>query len=187
MPTQDDLRILASGRFLRLVQRGAWEYADRVNCTGAVVIVALTSERELVLVEQFRIPIGRRTIELPAGLVGDTEDRDSHDFEATVRRELLEETGFTAQDVERLVEGPTSGGLSTEMVTLFLATGLRREAAGGGVAGEQIVVHVVPVADAEAWLARRMADGVAVDPKVYAGIYFAARRLGGPPGGVMDW
>ncbi|HEX4000846.1 MAG TPA: hypothetical protein VHX65_20025, partial [Pirellulales bacterium] len=71
-------KTLASGKYLRLLAQAHWEFAERVNATGAVVIVAMTDERKLLLVEQYRIPVGCRVIELPAGLVGDVPDADSH-------------------------------------------------------------------------------------------------------------
>ena len=57
------------GRFLRVIQEGRWEYADRVKTSGAVAIVAVTEDARLVLTEQYRIPMGKRVIELPAGSV----------------------------------------------------------------------------------------------------------------------
>ncbi len=100
---------LAEGKFLRLVRRGHWEYADRTNARGAVVILAITDDAKIVLTEQFRIPLDRPTIEMPAGLAGDTPGDALDDganatqrlgwLEATARRELIEETGYSARDM----------------------------------------------------------------------------------------
>ena len=159
------------GRFLRVVQDGRWEYADRVHTTGAVVIVAVTDDGQLILTEQYRIPVGRRVLELPAGLVGDLAAHATEEFAEAARRELLEETGYAAQDLRSLASGPPSAGLASELVAFFQAGSPRRVAAGGGDAHEEIQVHEVPLAGIDAWLRRRQAEGVLVDPKIYAGLY----------------
>lgn len=177
MQKDDASEILAAGRFLRLVRRGHWEYAERVHPRPAVVIVAVTPARELVLVEQFRIPLQARVIELPAGLVGDIPGDDHPDPRAHARRELLEETGFRAGRIKRLFGGPVSAGFGTETVEFFLATGLRRVSSGGGVEGEQIDVHLVPLDQVESWLKRRTRRDRLADPKIFAGLYFARRAV----------
>jgi ADP-ribose pyrophosphatase len=176
MDDRSQRRVLAEGRFARLVAQNGWEWAERVNTTGAVIIVAVTTERQLVLVEQFRIPLGCRAIELPAGLVGDVCGSETESRAEAARRELLEETGYEAATMEFLVSGPSSPGLVNELYTLFLARDARRVARGGGDASEQIHVHLVRLDEADAWLERKRSDGVAVDPRVYAGLYFAASR-----------
>ena len=82
---------LHKGRFLALVKEGHWEYADRTNSTGAAIIVAVTEERKLLLVEQYRIPVHARTIELPAGIIGDEPGNGDEVHAEAARRELLEE------------------------------------------------------------------------------------------------
>lgn len=159
------------GKYLRVLQQGRWEYADRVNTTGAVAIVALTENSGLILVEQYRIPVARRVIELPAGLVGDLAADATEDFSVAARRELLEETGYEAAEMRCLTSGPPSAGLASEIVVFFRATGLRRLTKGGGDPHEEIQVHEVPVADVRPWLEQQMAKGVLVDPKVYAGLF----------------
>lgn len=165
---------LAQGRFVRLVKHGHWEYADRVNATGAVVIVAVTADRKLLLVEQFRIPLQRDVIELPAGLAGDTAGEPGDDIIGSARRELLEETGYEADSLEIATFGPTSAGLTTEVVHIVVANDLRKTADGGGIEHEEIVVHEVPLTEVGTWVARQIAAGKLVDPKVFAGLYFAA-------------
>jgi ADP-ribose pyrophosphatase len=169
-------QILAAGRFVRLVSDGGWEYAERVGSTGVVTIVAVTDEGRLLLAEQYRRPVGRRVIELPAGLAGDIDGAESEEFAAAARRELLEETGYRAERMTWLTEGPSSAGLSSEVITFFLATGLEKTGPGGGDGSEQIEVHEVPLDSAAEWLAARAKDGTYVDPKVYAGLYFAMQR-----------
>lgn len=162
--------ILGQGRFLRLVRRGRWEYCQRRNISGIVVIVAVTDARELVLVEQERPAVRARVIELPAGLAG---DGGAESLDVAARRELLEETGYQADRWERLCEVVPSPGLTSEVVTFYRASGLKKGGPGGGDETEQIVVHVVPLKGAEAWLRARAAAGFLIDEKVYAGLYFA--------------
>lgn len=169
-------RLLYEGRFLRLVAKDGWEWVERVNTTGAVVIAAVTEAGQLVLTEQYRIPLAARVIELPAGLVGDVAGTEQEEMAEAARRELLEETGYQADRLEFLTEGPSSAGLATEVYSLFLARRARRVAPGGGEGAEDIQVHVVPLENVHAWLAERRQGGVLVDPKVYTGLYFATRR-----------
>jgi ADP-ribose pyrophosphatase len=163
---------LHTGRFLTLVREGHWEYAERVNATGAAIIVAVTEAGKLLLVEQYRIPCHAHTIELPAGIIGDEPEAGDESHAEAARRELLEETGYAAEHIEALTTGPASSGAISEIVTLFRATGLRKAGAGGGVAHEAITVHEVPLNEVRGWLADKARSGVLVDPKVYAGLYF---------------
>jgi ADP-ribose pyrophosphatase len=172
-------KTLSTGQFLSLIREGHWEYAERVRATGAAIIVAVTSEEKLLLVEQYRIPCHARTIEMPAGIIGDEPDVGDESHVEAARRELLEETGYEADRIEEVMTGPASSGLASELVTFFLATGLRRLGKGGGVGHEEIVVHEIPLTDVERWLAEKARSGVLVDPKVYAGLFFLSRRLSG--------
>jgi ADP-ribose pyrophosphatase len=173
----DTTEIIASGKFLRLVRRRRWEYADRINSSGAVVIVAVTDDRRIVLIQQYRLPLDREVIELPAGLAGDTPGGADESFAVAARRELLEETGYQCREMIELMTGPTSAGLSTEVVTLFRATGLTKVHAGGGTEHEQIEVHEVPLDEVLGWLRRKSDQGMLIDPKVYAGLYFAGHQF----------
>lgn len=160
---------MCEGQYLRLVRRGHWEYAERTNAGSAVIVIAVTPERKLLFVEQFRIPLGAPTIEMPAGLVGDLDAADT--MEEAARRELLEETGWLASEVKVLMVGPTSSGMSNELIAFVRARGLTRVHAGGGDETEDITVHEVPVDEAPRWLAGKMADGYAMDPKLWAGLW----------------
>lgn len=169
-------KYLYEGRFIHLKQRDGWEYAERPNITGIVLVVPLTSTGELVLNEQYRLPVQQAVIELPAGLVGDTPGEADESLEDAARRELLEETGYAADRLEYLCAGPPSAGITNEILTLYLARDVERVASGGGVEDEQITVHTVPLDEVEAWLEQQVRDGKLVDPKVYAGLYFARFR-----------
>ena len=167
----DAAECLHEGRFLRLVRRAEWEYVERVNVTGVAVLVPVTSQGEIVLVEQYRIPVRARMVELPAGLVGDEEGFRGEDILAAANRELDEETGYRAHRLQVLAISPSSGGMTSELVTFVLASDLSKVGKGGGVEGEDIVVHVVPLRDLSEWLPRKEAQGCLIDPKIYAGLH----------------
>jgi ADP-ribose pyrophosphatase len=173
---QHQLRILAEGKFTRLVAANHWEWVERINTTGAVVIVPITADRRIVLIEQYRIPLRSRVLELPAGLVGDVPGAADEPLLEAARRELLEETGYEAAHWQRLIEGPSSAGLTTEMYHLFLAGDARKVGAGGGDAQEQIDVVIAPLDGIDAWLEEKRRTGIVIDPKIYMGLYFAGRR-----------
>ena len=175
-PTSSAPWVVREGKFVRFLVKDGWEYVERPNCTGAVIIIALTDEGKLLFTEQYRIPVGKPVIEFPAGLVGDRRGEEAEALETAAIRELLEETGYAAERILPLASGPTSAGLSNELVTLVQAVGLVKRAAGGGEGYERITVHEVPLGDVEAWLRRMEARGRLVDPKVYAGLYFLKQR-----------
>ena len=175
----DQARTLAEGRFLRLVKRDGWEYVERVNVRDVAVLVPITQGNEIVLVEQYRVPVGARMIELPAGLVGDEEQYRDEDLLEAANRELEEETGFRAASLTVLTRAPSSGGMTSEMVSFISASGLTRVGTGGGVEGEDITVHVVPVRDAPAWLRGKEKEGFLVDPKIWVGLYLVTPAMVG--------
>lgn len=171
---------LHEGDWLRLVRRGHWEYAERTHGDGmAVIIAALTPDDRVLFVEQPRIPLAARSIEMPAGLVGDQPGEDT--LEDAARRELVEETGWEPARVEVLTIGPTSSGMSNERVAFVRASGLTKVGPGGGDDSEDIVVHEVPRAEAAAWLVARQAEGYELDPKLWAGLWMLERNPDGSP------
>ena len=172
MPTTTPDRTLGEGRFLRLIDRGGWEFAVRRRGTGVVGILAVTADDQVILVEQHRPAVDAAVVELPAGLVGDEDDSAEHQSVAA-GRELEEETGYRAADLRPLATGASSAGLTSECVTLYHATGLTRVGTGGGVAGEDIAVHHVPLADVRPFLAAAQAAGKAIDFKIAAALYLA--------------
>lgn len=162
---------LYEGRWLTLRQRAHWEFVERNNPQGAVIIVAVTPEDRVLFVEQYRMPIRQFTIEMPAGLIGDAGHAEE-DIAATACRELEEETGWTCARVVPLHTGPSSAGMSTEMMHFVRALDLRKVGQGGGDATEEIAVHEVPRAEAGAWLRTMTAKGYSIDPKLFAGLWF---------------
>jgi ADP-ribose pyrophosphatase len=169
-PTKETL---AEGKFIKLSKIGTWEFAERNNAGGAVVIVAVTKKGKLLMTEQFRVPLQARVIEMPAGLVGDIPGEEDEAWAVAAQRELLEETGYAAKKMKHLTTGPVSAGFGNETMSMFLAKGIEKIEKGGGVEGEDIVVHEVPLHRVPAWLRKKQRAGVLVDPKVYACLYFA--------------
>ena len=151
------------GRFIAAKTRGRWEYVSRTRNISAAVILAV-HEGEVILVEQYRVPIRSQCLELPAGLVGD--DGAEEEAEAAAIRELEEETGYRADHMEVLGRFYASPGMSSEGFTLLRATGLTRVGEGGGVEGEDIVVHHVPLAEVPAFVESKRAEGCAMDVKL---------------------
>jgi len=154
------------GRFIAAKTRGRWEYVSRARGIKAAVILAFTPEDEVVLVEQFRVPLGRPCIELPAGLIGDDAGGEDEDAATAAVRELEEETGYHAARMEDLGEYYSSPGMVTEAFTLFRAYDLTRVGPGGGVEGEGITVHHVPRAQLADFLAAKRAQGYAIDVRM---------------------
>jgi ADP-ribose pyrophosphatase len=157
------LEVMWEGRFVRALKRGKWEFAGRANDIKAVVILA-EHEGRVILVDQPRVPLGVRCVELPAGLVGD--DDPNATVESTAVKELEEETGFTAERVERLGEFHSSPGMLSEGFTLVRAHGVRRIGAGGGDENEDIAVHLVARCDIPAFIEEKRAEGFAIDVKL---------------------
>lgn len=154
------------GRFISARTRGRWEYVSRARGIKAAVILAFTPEDEVVLVEQFRIPLGRPCIELPAGLIGDDDGGEDEDAATAAIRELEEETGYHAARMENLGEYFSSPGMVSEAFTLFRAHDLTRVGEGGGVEGEGITVHHVPRAEIAEFITARRAEGYAIDVRM---------------------
>ena len=162
----DDLppvEVMWEGKFVRALRRGKWEYASRARDIGAVVILA-EHEGKVILVEQPRVAPDCRCIELPAGLVGDNDPNAT--VETTAIKELEEETGFTAERVERLGEFYASPGMLSEAFTIVRAHGVRKIGDGGGDENEDIIVHLVPRVDIANFLEQKRAEGFGIDAKM---------------------
>jgi ADP-ribose pyrophosphatase len=168
-----DLKTLCNGRHLSLVERGDWEFVTRSTKTPAVGIVAVTNNDCVVLVEQFRPPVGQNVIELPAGLSGDVSGAEHESLLEAAKRELLEETGYRAGKWTELGSGFSSPGLTDEEIVLFLAEDLEKVGQGGGDSNERITIHEVPLQIVVPWLADKKAKA---DLKLLAGLYAAQAR-----------
>ncbi|MCA9106382.1 MAG: NUDIX hydrolase [Pirellulaceae bacterium] len=168
----EPIKVISQTPFLRLVTIGSWSFVQRAGTSGVVTVVARTPEDEVLLVEQFRPPVQARVIELPAGLAGDIAGSEDESLELAARRELLEETGFEAESMKRLFSGPSSAGLTDEVITFFLADGLKQVGPGGGDESERIVVHRVPMKELDAWLAAKVDAGCLLDARLFSGLYF---------------
>lgn len=152
------------GRFITAKKQGRWEYVARARGIRAAVIVAVDADDHLLLVEQYRVPLGRACLELPAGLIGDESEGEA--AEVAAARELEEETGYRAARVESLGEYFSSPGMVSESFTLVRAHDLERVGEGGGVEGEGITVHRVKLADVPDFVAACRAQGMAIDVKL---------------------
>jgi len=161
---------LYKGKFLEFVAEGKWEFVRRTNDDPAVGIVAVTPDNKLILISQYRVPVGKTVVEIPAGLVGDSAAGES--WKSAAIRELREETGYTATDMELLTEGPTSAGLTSERIILVRATGVSRAGAAEPDGDEKIDVYEVPLAEVPTFLREQEKQGRMIDTKVYASLYF---------------
>lgn len=170
MPTPETL---FQSRWLGLYRIGKWDFVRRPDSDACVGILAITPEKEIILVEQFRIPMQRHVIEVPAGLVGDEPEFAGESLAATAGRELLEETGYRAGSMVQLIASPTSAGMSSEFTHLFHAADLVREHQGGGVGGENITIHHVPLTHLREWFAEQEAAGKLIDFKIHAALWLA--------------
>ena len=152
-----------SGKYLIMKREGTWEYVSRTGGMTAVVILA-EHEGHVLLVEQYRVPVGRPVLELPAGLVGDGDAEES--IEASAARELEEETGYRPRHIEVIGEFASTPGMASETFHFVRATGLEKTGPGGGVDGENITVRRVALSDVAAFVAARRAAGLAIDAKL---------------------
>ena len=161
---------IAEGKRVLLLEDEGWEYVERKKGKTAVAVLAMTDDGHVILTEQLRRPVGKRVIDWPAGLVGD-EDPDA-DPAGTAKKELEEETGYTCDSVELLASGPSSPGILSEIVSFYRARGVRKTGDGGGVGGEDIDVHTVPLHDIRAWLKKKKGADALIDLKIWGGLYW---------------
>ena len=158
--------IVWEGKFVTAKTRGRWEYVSRSRGIRAAVILAVDEEDHVLLVEQYRVPLGSRCIELPAGLVGDDDGGEGEDALVAAGRELEEETGYRASTLENMGEFFSSPGMVSESFTLVRARGLTKVHEGGGVEGENIVVHRVAMNALPDFLAAKRREGCGIDVRM---------------------
>ncbi len=164
------IETLYQGKHLTMLSNDGWEYVERNNKQEVVAVVATTAQNEMLIIEQFRKPVGQKVLEIPAGLIDAGETP-----EAAVRRELMEETGFSAAFVNPIDSGFVSSGLTNEKIHLWRALNVVKTGQGGGIDGEQIIVHKIPLARLAEWLDFKVTtDKCALSFQLLAGFYAAA-------------
>ena len=149
-----------AGKWIVAKRRGRWEYVSRVGGVRAAVVLAI-DDGCVLLVDQYRVPLGRRCLELPAGLIDDGETAVQ-----AAARELEEETGYRPARVADIGEFVSSPGMVSESFTLVRAEGLVRVSDGGGIGEEGITVHRVALSDIPDYVAARRGEGMAIDVKL---------------------
>ncbi|GGZ91605.1 NUDIX hydrolase [Novosphingobium arvoryzae] len=164
MAIEDPEHTVWQGKFITAKVKGKWEYVSRARGIKAAVILAIDDEQHVILVEQFRVPLGRACIELPAGLIGDNGESENATDAAV--RELEEETGYRAARMDTLGEYYSSPGMVSESFTLLRASGLTKVGPGGGVDGEDITVHRVPITGIGQFIAESRARGLGIDVRL---------------------
>ncbi|HCF24006.1 MULTISPECIES: NUDIX hydrolase [unclassified Novosphingobium] len=159
-------QVVWQGKFITTKVKGKWEYVSRSRGIKAAVILAIDEADYVILVEQFRVPLGKACIELPAGLIGDDNTSCDEDATAAASRELEEETGYRAERMELLGEFYSSPGMVSESFSLLRAHGLTRTGPGGGTDGEDITVHRVALSDLSDFIAAARQRGLGIDVRL---------------------
>ncbi|MBK7556149.1 MAG: NUDIX hydrolase [Flavobacteriales bacterium] len=164
------------GKYIRVVKRhfrdmnsqpGVWETVYRKTHGPIVAVVAVTPQHEVILNRIWRVPLGRYTIEFPAGLM----DKAGEAPEVCAARELLEETGYATDGLTRIMAGVFNAGLTPDELWVYLGLNAQRVAAPQQESTEDIEVLRIPIKDLMAFLAAP-GDNVAVDLKLYGIIPF---------------
>jgi ADP-ribose pyrophosphatase len=165
-------QVVYDGKYIRVVKIDTWEFVERVNASGAVIIIPAlikNNKTHIVLIKEYRVPLQAYNISLPAGLVGDIHTENHKD---AAQRELLEETGYNAGRLRYLTEGHASSGLSNELLVFYLADQLEKVSNGGGDGTEDITVQLVSIDSIDSWLEERRKEHCCIDPKIYIALYF---------------
>lgn len=172
-PSND--HVIGEGRFVRLHSRNGWEFIEQPGCSGIVVVLAVTDDGKLLLVEQYREPLKGSCIELPSGLWGDGPRHEGESLRAAAARELREETGYEAEDFDVMLRTTASPARASFFYTVLRARGLRKVGPPLGDGHESILLHEAPLASIDTWLRAREQEGRIIDAKVFAGLYLLSR------------
>jgi len=173
---------LFSGRFLKLQEidwidgegnKRKWEAVERTTGNEIVSIVAVTDEKNVILVSQFRPSVGKYVIEFPAGLC----DQKGEAVVDSARRELQEETGYLAKNMQKLFVGTISAGLSSEYLTVFLARDLKFVGKKDGREERGITVYEIPIEEVENWIKEKESEGMMSDVKILGHLSYAEKIL----------
>ncbi|MBQ7529775.1 NUDIX hydrolase [bacterium] len=172
MDNNDNKKVVYAGRHINMIDRNGWEYAERSRIVTGIVAIIASTEKHVILVEQYRPPCGGRVIEFPAGLVGDKQGFHEETLLEAAKRELEEETGYAGDNFIKVAEGPASAGITSEVITLYRVSDVKKVGPGGGDESEKIKVHLAPIDSIDEWLQEKVAQGLQIDLKVYSGLYF---------------
>jgi ADP-ribose pyrophosphatase len=164
--SEEQEQIVWQGKFITAKVKGKWEYVSRSRGIKAAVILAIDETDHVLLVEQFRVPLGKSCLELPAGLIGDDDSSPDEDAATAAVRELEEETGYTAARMEPVGEFYSSPGMVSESFTLLRAHGLSQIGPGGGTDGEDITVHRVALSALPQFIESARARGLGIDVRL---------------------
>lgn len=178
--------VIWQGRFLRIVlisfidkdgNTRKWEAVERINSNGIVIVIPITAEGEFVFIRQFRPSFGGFVVEFPAGL----NDKKEALIDVA-QRELIEETGLSSDEIIFLAEGPVSSGLSTEVITVYIAKNvkeasenLKRKYPPDDT--ENIEVLKIPHKKAFDFLEKQRLNGDFIDLKIYGFIELARKYI----------
>jgi ADP-ribose pyrophosphatase len=152
---------------------------DIVGHPGAIAVLAVDDDDRLLMVRQWRVAAGEGLLEIPAGTL-DVHDGVTEDPDVAARRELEEETGHRAASWRKLAEFWTAPGFATELMYLYLATGIAGADADGRLTpdeDERLELRAVPVDEA----VTMVLDNTIRDAKSILGILWLdrLRRAGG--------
>jgi len=177
---------LWQGRFLRIVlitfidkegKTRKWEAVERINNQGIVIVIPITENKEFVFIRQFRPAFSSYVIEFPAGLNDKMEP-----LLEVAKRELIEETGLITEEIIFLAEGPVSSGLSTEVITVFVAKNVKEapeDLKKLYPPDETENIEVIKVNEKEAldFLYKQREKGDFIDLKIYGFIELARKFI----------
>ena len=167
--------IICQGKFLKLkreyTERGIWESVDMGGHKETAVVLAVTENNEVLLEKHYRVPVRKYVIELPAGLVDDESP------EECARRELLEETGYEANELIYLFKGVVCQGLTRMESYYFYAPNVVYKDEQNLEPTEEIEILKVPMEELEDFLFN-LPEDLILSSNVLSVVYSLRRYLG---------